>query len=87
MLQKFSIVDTSCPGPTDLFLDCGALTIIPYMLERAAKTSKVENVLRNHPFKFDDVNDVLHDWKQKCAEAASAYLEVSMNLDSDASAE
>jgi hypothetical protein len=86
---SYSTVDVSSPGPTEVFSDCGVLNIVPYMLERAAKTRKVENILRNHPFKSDDVNDVLpHDSKQKCAEAASAYLEVSffqlrihMNLD------
>jgi len=75
----------SSPGPVEVCQDCGVLTIVPYMLERAAKTLEVENLLRNHPFKFDDVNDVLHDSKRKCAEAASAYLEVSFqcrtNLD------
>jgi hypothetical protein len=65
------------PGPAEVLRDCGVLNIVPYMLERAAKTPEVENILRNHSFKFDDVNDVLHDSKQKCAEAASAYLEVS----------
>ena len=67
----------SSPGPAEIFKDCNVLTIVPYMLERAAKTPEVENLLRNHPFKFDDVNDVLYDLKQTCAEAASAYLEVS----------
>jgi hypothetical protein len=77
ILQELSTVDVSSPGPTEVYWDCGVLNIIPYMLERAAKTRQVENILRNHPFKSDDVNDVLHDSKQKCAEAASAYLEVS----------
>jgi len=67
----------SSSGPAEIVLDCGVLTIVPYMLERAAKTPEVEDILRNHPFKSNDVNDVLHDSKQKCAEAASAYLEVS----------
>jgi len=67
------------PGPVEVCQDCNVLTIIPYMLERAAKTPEVENILLNHSFKFDDVNDVLHDSKQKCAEAASAYLEVSFH--------
>ena len=70
----------SSPGPAEIFQDCGVLTILPYMLERAAKTPEVENILRNYPFKFGDVNDVLHDSKQKCAEAASVYLEVSFQL-------
>ena len=85
MLQALSTVDMSSPGPAETFQDCGVLTTIPYMLERAAKTPEVENILRNHPFKYDDVNDVLHDSKRKCAEAASVYLEVSFqrctNLD------
>ena len=76
MLQELSTVDMSTPGPAEVLRDCGVLTIVPYMLERAAKTNKVENILRSHLFKFDDVNDVLHDLKRKCAEAASAYLEV-----------
>jgi hypothetical protein len=79
MLQELSTVDMLSPGPAEVLRHCGVLTIVPYMLERAAKTSKVENILRNHPFKFGDVNDVLHDSKQKCAEAASAYLEVSFS--------
>jgi hypothetical protein len=77
ILQELSTVDMSSPGPAEIFQDCRVLTIVPYMLERAAKTPEVENILRNHPFTFGDVNDVLHDLKQKCAEAASAYLEVS----------
>ena len=73
----------SSPGPVEVFQDCGVLTIVPYMLERAAKTPKVENILRNNPFKSDDVNDILHDSKQKCAEAALAYLEVSFQCRTD----
>ena len=66
----------SSPGPAEVFQDCGVLNIVPYMLERAAKTREVENILRNHPFKFDDVNDILYGSKQKCAEVALVYLEV-----------
>jgi len=87
ILQELSTVDMSSPGPVEIGQDCNVLTIVPYMLERAAKTPEVENILRNHPFKYDDVNDVLHGLKQKCAEAASAYHEVSFqcctNLDYD----
>ena len=68
----------SSPGPAEILRDCGALSIVPFMLERAAKTREIETILRNHPFKFDDVNDVLHTWKQNCAEASSVYLEVSL---------
>ena len=77
MLQELSTVDISSPGPAEVFLDCDVLSIVPFMLERAAKRREVEDILQNYPFKFDDVNDVLHTSKQKCAEAASVYLKVS----------
>ena len=75
--QRLIIDDSSRPGPAEVFQDGGILRIVPFMLERAAITREVEDILQNHPFKFDDVNDVLHTSKQKCAEAASIYLKVS----------
>ncbi|KIM43687.1 hypothetical protein M413DRAFT_443595 [Hebeloma cylindrosporum] len=89
-LRELSTVDMSSPGPGEIFQDCGVLTIVPYMLERAAKTRELEAILLNHPFKSDDVDDVLHSWKQKCAEAAEAYLEKckeQRDLDAQAIAE